>query len=242
MFRLEKNKLTEKIKAIDNQLSQTNEPLPKTSTGLIWLISGRKGSGKSSLLLNVLKEPVKNGGYKKFFDNIFMVSPTGKADKKFKKLIDELEEDDKYYDKLNDENIKEIIQKVQTYNQENEEDNPRSLLILDDCMSDLPKSTEKTSFNDLIILARHYRLSVFILCQRYIGFNRTIRANADMISFFRTDNKKELATLRDDINIDSDMLEALYNFSTEGSLNNFLHINLLSNPISFYKKFDRIVL
>lgn len=242
MIRVQKNKLTDKIKALDKQVNRTDEPLPKGSTGLIWIIAGRKGSGKSSLLLNSLKTSQKDGGYKKFFDNIFMISPTGRADKKFSKLINELDDDGKYFEKLNDETIRKIIDRTKEYNEANEDNDPRSLLILDDCMSDLPRSTEKGAFNDLIILARHYKLSVFILAQRYIALNRVCRANADLISFFRTDNKKELKTLTDDVNIDGDLLETLYNFSTKDSPNDFLHMNLLSTPITFFKKFDKIIL
>jgi hypothetical protein len=242
MFRLEKNKLSDKLTPLDKQVTRTDDPLPKGSTGLIWIIAGRKGSGKSSLLLNSLKTKQKDGGFKKVFHRIHLVSPTARNDKKFSKLVDELEEDGRYHEKLTDEVIRKIVEDTKQFNESEEEEDPRSLLILDDCMTDLPKATEKGSFNDLIILARHYKLSVFILCQRYIGVNRIARANADLISFFRTDNKKELKTLTDDVNVDGDKLEVLYEFSTKDSPNDFLHINLLSTPITFFKKFDRIIL
>ena len=76
------------VKNIDNQIKFTDSPLPQSY--FVWLICGMKGTGKSTVILNVLNN--KKSPYYKFFDNIYFVSSTGKRDLKFDKLIDELEE------------------------------------------------------------------------------------------------------------------------------------------------------
>lgn len=239
MFKVEKSKI--QIKAHDNQVIRTDEPLPKTSC--IWCICGRKGSGKSSLLLTALQTKQNQGGYKKYFNNIFMVSPTGKHDKKLSKLVNELEEDGKFYDNLNEETMQEIMNRINEFNEEHDGETINNLLILDDCMSSLPTSTQKSSIlNNMFILSRHKKLSIFVTTQKYNGLSRVIRTQCDLISFFRTDNKKELQTLIDDVNVDDDTLKQLYNFATSESKNDFLHINMLSNPVSYYKKFDKIII
>jgi hypothetical protein len=107
-------------------------------------------------------------------------------------------------------------------------------------MSDLPKSFERGGgLNRLVIQARHHKTWLIFLVQRYVGVNRVIRSQADLISFFKSDNKKEIEALVDDVNIDKDLLMMLYNFATEGP-NDFLHINLLSRE--YYKKFDKILI
>lgn len=240
------NKLTEKIKPLDNQLNRDlDDPIPKTKA-IIYIISGSKGRGKTSLLLNILKTKQKDGGLKGYFDNIFMFSPTAKTDLKTKKLVEELEKDDKFYNEFNDANNNEVIEKIKTFNEEfkNDEENkgeePRNLIIYDDCMADLPKSFEKTGgLNKLIIQARHNNTWCIFLVQRYIGVNRVIRSQADLISFFKTDNNRELQALTDDVNYDKDVIKYLYDFATENP-NDFLHINLLSR--TFYKKFDKIII
>ena len=83
MFRVEHHKLTDKIKAIDNQVIRTDDPIPKGISGLIYLIIGKKGMGKSSLLLNLLNTKVKDGGLKKYYDNIYFVSPTADSPNDF---------------------------------------------------------------------------------------------------------------------------------------------------------------
>jgi hypothetical protein len=187
----EPHKLTSKInKPLDKHLIRTDDPLPKTTLGLIYIISGRKGSGKTSLAINLLSNK-KEGGYKKFFANIWLISPTARTDTKMKKLVNELDEQGKFYDEFNDIVIDEIRENVKAYNEENKDDDPRNLLILDDCMCDLPPRQARSILNKVVILARHMRLSIWLLVQKYNTVNTIIRSNADLISFFKTDNEKE---------------------------------------------------
>lgn len=236
------NKLTSKInKPLDKHLIRTDDPLPKTTRGLIYIISGRKGSGKTSLMINLLSNK-KEGGYKKFFDNIWLISPTARNDDKMKKLVNELDDDGKYYDTLTGDTLDEITNLVQEYNKEHDKEEPRNLLIIDDCMCDLPPRQSKSILNKIVVLARHYKLSVWFLVQKYNSINTLIRSNADIISFFKTDNEKEYKTLEDDIFISSNLFRYIYDFATDEGPNSFLHINLLSNPPTFYKRFDKILI
>lgn len=239
------NSLTDKVKPLDNQLNrgQLDGPIPDTKA-CVWILSASKGRGKTTTLLNVLNTKRSEGGLRKYFDNIYMFSPTAKTDSKTKKLVKELERDDKFYEEFNDANMKEVVDRMKQYNQEKKEEDPqaqpRNCIVFDDCMSDLPKSFEKTGgLNRLIIQARHNNCWLVFLVQRYIGLNRLIRSQADLISFWKTDNSKELQALIDDVNIDKDTLKMLYEYATEGP-NDFLHINLLTR--TFYKKFDKIIL
>ena len=241
-FQIEKSQL--QLKALDKQVIRTDEAIPKGSP-FIWIISGRKGTGKSSLLLSALKTKQTKGGLAKFYDNIFLVSPTASHDIKFSKLVSELEEDQKYYDILNENVMTEIMDKIKAYNEDEENQNKpiHNLLVLDDCLASLPAGTQKSAvLNNLFILSRHFRLSIIVTTQKYNGLSRLIRTQADLISFFRTDNKKELKSLLEDVNVDDALLENLYNFATGDDKNSFLHINMLSNPVTYYKNFDKIIL
>jgi polyhydroxyalkanoate synthesis regulator phasin len=244
MYSLKENILSKKLKPLDNQLNRNlmNEPLPKTKS-VIWAIVGSKGRGKTSLLMNVLKEPIKNGGYKKHFDNIYYFSTSAKNDKKTNKLVNELDEDGKFYDEFNEANMNDVFDKIKKYNEEFKEENgedkiPYNLIIFDDVMVDLPKSMQQSMLNRLVPNARHHNTSLFFLLQRYNGMNPLIRSQLDLISWFKTDNSREMKILMEDINIDKNRLQNLYEFSTEGP-NDFLHINLLNRK--FYKKFDEII-
>lgn len=231
------NPLTDQIKPLDNQVNRDDKnPLPD-ARACIYIICASKGKGKTTLLLNLLNTPKKKGGLKKRFDNIFLFSPTAQSDTKMGKLVKELEQENKYYDSFDPETSNEVIERIKELHSENPE--TRNCIVFDDCLGSLPSSFEKMGgLNRFIIQTRHYNCWCIFLVQRYVGVNRLIRSQADLISFFQTDNSKELQALIDDVNMDKHVLQALYEYATEKPTD-FLHINLLNR--TFYKKYDPII-
>jgi len=239
-FTTVKNDLSNEIQPLDNQVTRTDEPLPLRPVS--YLIVGRKGSGKSTMMLNLLKR--KSSPYYRAFDNVFLVSPTAKKDAKFDKLVEELERDGKFYDELTEDVIDEIIQRIDTFNKEykmeHPKSEPRNLLIIDDCIHMMPTSTTKSSINAIYTNQRHSKLTVWTCSQQLNKINRLIRTNADMLTFFPTDNKKEFECIQDEWSIKPDLLKEVYDYATDRD-NSFLHIVFGRRPI-FFKRFDKIVM
>lgn len=239
-FTLKPNKLTQQLIKVDNQVKINDSPIGKDNY-CVYLFIGAKGSGKTTLMINLLKN---KDAFKGYFDNIFIVSPTAGKDKKLDNLIDELNEDGKYYNECNDETIQEIIERLRSYNDsfdyEEEKRQPYNLVILDDCAHALAKSNQKSPMNELITTCRHLKTSVWIMSQQFHKINPLIRANADIISLFKTNNRKEYKAIEDDLNVDPDVLKQLYEFATSGN-NSFLHITFTGGKPRFYKKFDEII-
>jgi hypothetical protein len=240
-FTVRENPLSCDIAPLDNQVTKSDDPLPLGN--LIHIFCGRRGSGKSTILLNLLKR--KTSPYHKSFDNIYLVSPTANRDEKFDKLVEELKEDDKFYDKLDESVIDKIIEKLTLFNDEYKKEHPkktpRNLLILDDCLNMLPSSTQRSSINQIFTNGRHMKLSIFLCTQMLTKLNRLIRTNADLLTFFPTDNKREFETLADEWAIDPKLLRDIYEFAVDGN-NSFLHISFCGRKPIFFKKFDRIVI
>lgn len=238
-YYLKVNKISKDLNKLDNMVVKSNDPLPKQD--IVWIISGGKGSGKSTMVLNVLKN--KNA-YKGFYDNIILVSPTALRDSKFDKLRQELEEEDKYFTNCDDETIETIMKNLQDFNDEfdEKEENrkPHNLIIFDDCLSSLPKSTQKSKFNELITTSRHLKTSVWLLVQKFNKVNPLIRDQADLISIFKTNNKQELQTIEDSLNVDKKEFNDLYTFATYEP-NSFLHISFFGGQPKYFKKFDEIL-
>jgi len=282
----EPNPLSSKLLPYDAQIKQDNTPFPRDKK-LIWICSGRKGSGKSNLILSLIQRP-ESPVYRSY-DNIVLVSPSARRDEKFAKLVKELENSNNFYDTLNEKVITEILHKLTTYNDQWKADEtewnhnkkttgegfytreteekvrgrggmmrpkkvihkieilpppPNHLLILDDCLHMMPKSTEKSIINSLWTNHRHSKLSIWVACQNYNkGANTLVRNNADLLSIYRTENKHELDTIKEDLSIDHDLFNSVYDYATKEPYS-FLHINLSSGsgrPI-FYKKFDHITI
>jgi hypothetical protein len=238
MFSVIKNPLTDKIKPLDRQIEENdpNQALPKLSNNFMWIISGGAGSGKTNLLLNMLSIPHSQGGMGKYYNKIYFISPTGGLDPKLDELLSELEPEQKY-DQLDDENITAIIKDIRSQEDFKKE---HYLLILDDCLNELPHTISKSKIHQFIISRRHLHCSVVVLTQSYVRVPNLWRRNCNLISFFASNNRKEVDSLIQDINDDPDKMMTLLKFSTQEP-HSFLTIKMgVLKPI-FYKKFDRIM-
>jgi len=239
-FSLRENALSCDLAPMDNQVHKTDDPLPLGHVSYIFC--GKKGSGKSTLILNLLKR--KTSPYYRHFDNIYMISPTAKRDPKFEKLIEELSRDGKFYDTLDETTINDIIQKITKFNEDFLEEHPKkkpfNLLILDDCIHMMPTSTAQSTLQQLFSNQRHSKLSLFLATQKLNKLPTLCRANADLISFFPNDNKKEFECLENEWSIDPKLLKAVYEFAIDAP-NSFLHISFFGRKPTFFRKFDRIV-
>lgn len=247
----EHNKLSDDIMPMDSQVTATEDPLPKDGHH-VYIFSGKRGSGKSTLMLNLLHR--KSSPYYRVFHNIFLVSPTARRDPKWKDVAEEVERDGNFWPKLTEDTCQEIIDKVQAFNDDltrpkkdkrtgkeiKSREKPRSLLILDDCLNSVPSSHMKSCINDLFTNGRHMKLTVWISTQKLNKLNTVIRANTDMISFYPTDSKKEFETLENEWAIDPARLRRLYEFACSEP-NSFLHISFMGRSPRFFKKFSPIV-
>ena len=237
MFSVEKNKLSEDLIPFDKQVTRSDEPLPNTH--LTYIISGMKGSGKSTLLLNLLKR--KSSPYYRWFDNIILFSPTANKDAKFEKLVKELDTEGKVFTELDDENLQKAFDIIQHFNDEfdekEEKRKPHNLIIMDDCIHMMKGS--KSLLNELFTTSRHKKCSLWVCTQKYNKLPTLLRTNTDCISYFRNNNKADFKTLEDDLNIDTKLLEKVYEFATEEP-NSFLHVNMFNGKPKYFKKFDRI--
>lgn len=232
-FETVKTELSNKIRPLDKQRKPSTDAYPKNSGYFLWAICGAKGAGKTSLLYNLLLHHLKG-----YYDNIYLVSTTCKNDKKMSDLIEELGEEEKIYTDCTPATVNEILERLQEAVDEGAKHN---LVIFDDCIHQLPKSTQKNSaFNRLITTMRHFKSDVWITTQSYLKLNTIVRSNMDLFSMFHTNNKKELKSVMEDLAINEDLFEKLYDFATQD--NSFLHVSFVNGKPLFFKKFDRIVL
>lgn len=234
-LKVKQSKISSKMKALDNQLTGEDGVFPHR-TGILYLVIGRKGSGKSTVVLNLLKTKIEDGGYKKFFDNIYMINPNGR-DPKYEKLINELEKTDNYFTDFNNDVLETIEERVRTFNDNYEgEGKPKNLLILDDVMAFLPKTNQKAKvFNGIITGMRHLHLSVFITAQKLKGLNTLIRSNADIVSVWRSDSAGEIKDIQEEFGIKKEILDEAWK-----EKHGFATVSFTSGKPVYYIKFDEI--
>lgn len=220
------------LKTKDNQVKISDDPLPK-EINFIYCIIGKRGSGKSNLIANALEHKIF---FKNYYDQIIFISPTARNDKKFSDLVEEVEEMNNFYDDLDEDILTEIIDKIKAFNDNfKKKREPRSLIIFDDTIHLLPKSTQKSKLHEIITTNRHLKTSLIITSQRFKNINTLIRANLDMISFFKNDNIIEKKLFCDEYNIDKDILDAVCKNNHD-----FMHISFCSGVPLYYDKFNII--
>ena len=232
------SELTKALAPFDNQkCSDTKSPLPMKPCN--YALIARKGGGKTTLLLNLIMK--KESPWYKHFDMIFVISPTAPNDDKMSPLIEDI--GDQYYDTLDNAVLEDIIAKTEAYTERHKKKNkrgkPNYCIIYDDCIH-MIKSKQANLITKLATQNRHMLLTNIYLLQKWNTYLPTlIRSNLDCISFFHTENKAELDSFVKEIGTDEHKLMKLYEFATAEPYS-FLHINMYSQPIRYYRRFDPI--
>jgi hypothetical protein len=187
------------------------------------LNSGASGSGKSMLVLNLLK---RRNFMEGFFDEIFLFSPTARGDQ-IQILLDL--DSDHICDDLTDSGIEQLDY---IFNKQNEliETNgylkaPKVLIIFDDVISS-PRFMNSNVFKRCFIQGRHISLSVIVNTQKYHAIPRTMRLNCTDICFFPS-SQSEVARIAEEYTPPSKTVKqftSLIDYATSEPYN-FLYIN-----------------
>ena len=199
-------------------------------------VVGRSGSGKSNFVKNITE---KKSLYGKKFSNVFIVSPSIHTQK-----IPRLPED-RFYTSLSD--LPTIVNRINT-----EEDmEGRSLIIIDDCLSELKQGGESMDIvKKLYYNNRHMgrpilddddnqiesgAISTIITAQKFSALPRYIRSQITCWSIFEPSVKSELNTIYDElIAVDKPVFNEILR-RTYKKPYNFLFID--ANDSSIYNNF-----
>jgi hypothetical protein len=235
-YKTKKNDLSERIKAQDNQL-QIDPDKVFGRKNFIYLAVGKKGSGKTTLVLSLFDTPDKDGGFKKRFDRIYLVSPTARNDSKMDEIVEELDNQGTYYDDVDNEVVKDILDDLKIFNGSwKKKTPPESCIWFDDCIHNLPSNRKRNqAFNKLMTTNRHFKTTVIITSQRLNELNPLIRSQADIISYFRSDNNKEDDIFIDTYGVSRDLLDMC-----NKEPNTFITVSYVQKRPKIYCKFDEI--
>lgn len=232
------------------------EPLSSFRSGFNLLIAGYSGSGKTSLLVNLLSKPKKQGirqSFKNLFSNIVVVSPSLHTLKNnvFKDLADE-----KQYKEFNEEmldNFYELLDKIKAEEiaEAEEQDRPPepqyTLLILDDVASSLRKNKKlEQRFINLLQNRRHLGyggVSVISIVQSVVQVAPQHRNNLSHLITFKPKNKKEEERIYTEfVNQPNKFMDDFFNYFFQDKYDFMLiDLTLRDNPdFVFYRKYNKV--
>jgi len=210
------------------------KPLPQM-LNFFMLICGRPGSGKTTLILNLISKRGKL--YNKKFDKIYVFSPslTTMKEDPFGELPPE-----QVHQELTEENLEEALASIR-------DSGEKVLFILDDVVNDMKRSAGvQRVLSKMLMNRRHLAgsggsTSFIITTQVYNKIPAPIRKTASHIIVFHTRNKKELDTIFDELIIipQKEFYEILkYCFSHK---NKFLYIDINKpHDKMFHKCFNQL--
>jgi len=205
------------------------------------MISGRSGSGKTNLLMNLLtrREFLQN-----YFQYIIVYSPTeGEYDDSYKPLNLPKE---KFKNDFSEEDLERLIKSrkdlIKKKGIEWVSKNSRVLIILDDVIANRDFLNSPQALK-MFALLRHYLVSVIVLMQTYNKLPKALRNNANAIMIFPA-NRSELEVLKDELcppSLNKKQFERVISDATSDKYN-FLYINNHADPSKKLRKnLDEII-
>ena len=212
------------IPDIDPELNIPNR------NGFHLIMCGSGGSGKSSLMLSLIKGP-----YKKKFNNIYYFCP----DVSFASVKKHpFEKHDKVYHEITTENLLEIYEELSKKKVDDE--NEYSLIILDDMADFLKTNDIQKTLNKMMIKSRHLQVCWIITLQAYHYFPKILRRQITNLILFKTKSIDEFSILAKELfNMNSDDSMTLYNYCFDVNYNH-LDVDTVTN--TYYKNFNLLEL
>ena len=177
----------------DSKCRSVAAPLMQTSH--FYIISGASGSGKSNLIVNLLKsnkttkDKKHKKSYRNAFDNIILVSPSAHTIKD--SPLENISNDQKF-----DSISEEVFELVDSMTEDSIQENKHTLLILDDISSQLRMKENEKILNQLIKNRRHLNLSIWIVTHKSTDASPALRSNANLIFLFRPKTTREIDTIQ----------------------------------------------
>ena len=213
--------------------------------GMIYVLTGSGGSGKTNLLLNLFKN---RHCYRGKFSNIFYFCPESsflsvinhpfsKHDKVYHSLTVELLLS--IYDQLND--LKNGSTKNGSNNDsESEDEIEYNCVIIDDFANDLKNNEIEKILNMMLIKSRHLRCSFIFTLQSYYYMPKIFRKQITYITIFKSKNIAEFESIAHELlNLNKDDGLKLYNYIYNGD---YAHLDIDTVQNLIYKNFNQLIL
>ena len=238
--------ISQNVDNISNVAYSVVKPL-EAINGFSYIV-GSAGSGKSSLFLAMLcsrptkKKPNEPRFMYKYFDKIYLISGSLQSLPLNKLNLNE----DRVFNKYSDELMEQIVE-----TERDDEENNNCLLVLDDVIKDIKKS----NFMSKCILNRRHIFtnpdgegcagcSIWILSQRYNELPLTYRVNASSIYVFRTENKRELDAIKDELmsDLSKEQQNEVLKIAWKDKYSFLLILNNKPTNERYYQRFNKIVI
>ena len=184
-----KEKMDKYVKDIPDGISRRN--------GMIYLLVGSGGSGKTSLLLNQFR---KGGSYHKKFHNLYLFTPSIS----FMSVQNHpFEKHDKVYHELTRDTLEDLYAELkdrkEDYDDDDDEEMEYNCVVIDDFASSLKEKDVQKLLNTMLIKARHLNTCFIFTLQSYMYFPKMLRKQTTYATIFKPKNREEWNTVNHEL-------------------------------------------
>ena len=198
--------------------------------GMVNILTGSGGSGKTNLLLNLFRN---RHCYRNKYHNIFYFCPEASFLSVTKHPF---EKHDKIYHELTVEILLSIYEQLcdlksgkNKSESDDEDEIEYNCIIIDDFASDLKNKDIEKVLNMMLIKARHLRCGFIFTLQSYYYFPKMLRKQLTFITIFKPKNIAEWLSISDELlNLNKDDGLTLYNYTI---LTRHFYLNLIIHLI-----------
>lgn len=217
----------------DNSLGDhIQHPLPRCCHFMSFI--GVAGSGKSSVAFSLLQTK-KPRQYRNVFDHIYLFIPKNSYASIGKGNPFKDHDKEKIYHTFDIESLGEVSELIK----ENSENGEYSLILIDDFADSLKNQDIAKIFINIINNRRHYKTSVWVLSQYLNAIPLPIRRTITHLLFFKFNNKKEYASLFDElIHLKKDTADSIMKYCFQ-KRHDHCFIDLNHNKL--YRNFQELV-
>lgn len=182
----ENKELPKKINPIKERMDIYIPGIPEglsRRNGMIYILCGSGGSGKTSLLLNLFKS---KHFYRNKFHTIFYICPSASFCSVEKHPF---ENHDKVYHDLDVPTLEMIYNYLVGIKESGEIE--YSCVVIDDMADSLKDNEIERELNKMLIKARHLQCSFIFTLQGFLYFPKMLRKQITYATIFKTNNKEE---------------------------------------------------
>jgi hypothetical protein len=196
---------------------------------------GKPRSGKTTLLYSFFMNPRL---LKTVYHNIYLFQPSHSRASMKKDIFSDLPENKKFSE-LNEENLGHVISEIKDELACKKYKKLCSCIIFDDCGSYL-KSVE-TILKDCVMNCRHYRISVYFICQTWISMPPETRQLIDNLFIFRC-SKQTIETIFEELLEQYNKKDIIKNITklVYDQPHNYLFVNVENQRL--FKNFDEMLI
>ena len=209
-----------------NEFPLARDFLNKSNTTLY---IGRQGSGKTSLMVNIVKKL-----YKKCFEHIYIFMPHSSRKSLQNNIFDKHLKEDQIYEELNEQTINELYTKLKN----NSEEGYRSLVIFDDVQKALKNNLVLQSLKSIIANQRHLKVCNIILLQNYYALDKSIRELANNLIIFKLNKSQTEKIFNESVESAKDKFSQIRDLVFDKPYT-WMFINLPTQRI--FKEWDEII-